>query len=63
MAPAVGAGLQKASGGAISAPRAMFGHLVVTDGLSAELGAELASPEEASQAARAAEAQLAVSTS
>jgi hypothetical protein len=60
VAPDVGAGLKAASNGAIGAPQAMFGHVVLEDGLTAELGAELASPEEATSAVAAARTQLGV---
>lgn len=60
VAPDVGEGLASVSGGAIGAPRAMFGHVVVEAGLSAELGVELASPEEATAAVSAARTQLGI---
>ena len=60
VAPDVGEGLKAASNGAIGAPRAMFGHLLIDDGVAAELGVDLGSPEEATAAVAAARTQLGV---
>lgn len=56
--PEVGKGLASASGGTLSAPTAIFGDLSVEKGLSAEIGIEMASPEEARSAVSLAKRQL-----
>lgn len=58
--PEVGRGLAAATGGGVAAPRAMFGHFAAETGLQAELGVELASPEEAKSALSLAKSQLRV---
>ena len=60
VAPDVGEGLKAVSNGAIGAPRAMFGHVLIEDGFAAELGVDLASAEEATAAVAAARTQLGV---
>jgi hypothetical protein len=57
--PEVGKGLVGASGGTIKPPTAIFANLVLEKGLAAEIGAELASPEEAKSAVSLANRQLA----
>jgi hypothetical protein len=54
----VGGGLARASGGALTAPRAMFGHAELDGPLEAELGAEMASPAEAERAVSLVKPQL-----
>ena len=54
----VGKGLAAATGGGVAAPRAAFGHFAAETGLSAELGVELASPQEAKAALSLAKSQL-----
>jgi hypothetical protein len=56
--PEVGKGLASASGGTLAPPREIFGSLVVEEGLNAEIGVELASPEEANSAVSLAKRQL-----
>jgi hypothetical protein len=58
VAPGVGKGLAAATGGQVGPPRAMFGHLAAETGLRAELGVELASPEEANAVVSLAKTQL-----
>lgn len=56
--PEVARGLASASGGTLEPPRAIFGSLGVERGLSAEIGVELASPEQANSAVALAKRQL-----
>lgn len=56
--PEVAKGLASASGGAVKPPSSIFGDLAVDKGLTAEVGVELASPEEASSAVSLAKRQL-----
>lgn len=58
VSPEVGKGLAAATGGQVGAPRAMYGHLAAENGLAAELGVELASPDEAKSAVSLANGQL-----
>ncbi len=58
VSPEVGKGLAAATGGGVGAPRAMFGHFAADTGLTAELGVELASPQEAKTALSLAKSQL-----
>jgi hypothetical protein len=62
VSPEIGKGLASATGGQVGPPRAMFGHLAAETGLSAELGVELASPEEAKSAVSLANTQLRILT-
>lgn len=56
--PEVGKGLASASGGQVAAPTAIFGDLAVDKGLRAEIGLQMASPEEAKKAVSLAKRQL-----
>ena len=58
--PEIAKGLATATGGAIEAPRAIFGHLAADTGLALEIGVELASAEEANSSVLLAKQQLAV---
>jgi hypothetical protein len=58
--PEIGKGLAGASGGTVKPPSAIFGNLAVEKGLRAEMGIELASPEEANSAVSLAKRQLAL---
>ena len=58
VSPEVGKGLAAATGGKVGPPRAIFGHLAAETGLSAELGVELASPDETNAALSLAKNQL-----
>jgi hypothetical protein len=60
VSPEIGKGLAAATGGQVGPPRAMFGHLQAETGLSAELGVQLASAEEAKAALSLATNQLRV---
>jgi hypothetical protein len=56
--PEIGKGLSGAAGGTLKPPSAIFGSLAVEEGLSAEVGVELASAEEANSAVSLAKRQL-----
>ena len=57
--PEVAKGLTSASGGTVKPPTAIFGSVAVDKGLGAEVGLELASPDEAKSAVSLAKRQLA----
>lgn len=56
--PEVGKGLANASGGQLAAPSAIFGNLSLEKGLSAEIGLQMTSPEQAKTAVSLAKRQL-----
>jgi hypothetical protein len=60
VSPEVGEELQRASGGQLRPPRAVFGHLSLDSGLEADLGVVLASPDEAKSAVSLTGSQLAI---